>query len=60
MTTQLLIEPTDKIDWIDEVNARGITGYTVKEHYTSNLLVSVLCQRTFKSRKILYLFSHHS
>ena len=44
MTTQLLIGRTDKIDWIDEVNARGITGYVIEKSYTSRLLVSLIHQ----------------
>ena len=42
MTTQLLIERTDKIDWIDEVNTRGITGYSIGTGYTSKLLVGLI------------------
>jgi hypothetical protein len=42
MVTQLLIKSTDKIDLIDEVNARGITGYAMERSYISKILVSII------------------
>ena len=42
MITHFLVEPTEKIDWIDEINKRGITGYSMEGSYISKILVSLI------------------